>query len=331
MTNTTKRFGCLRFITRCGCLPILLVALLLAGLFVGAFAHQLYNRYYLYPKQAALWEEYAQTRQPVSLKTDWTEYRGVMHAHSHISHDSEVLFPEIVEALHKVDCQFIFMTDHFVDGQADYSLGWKGVHDGILFVRGFEMHEGFMPWGLPDDTVLSRDDDPVELARRIRELGGVLAFGHTEAPRPFEIPELDAMEIYNIHTDMIFSMVNKHSRVEIVKDVLLNSRAYPEQVFRGMFDVVSLMALTQKWDELSKHRAITPIAANDSHQNVGVRAVYTEQGTLLLLDTGHNDPAKKIREFKLNFFTRLPLRVLFGKLTPNKQLFHIDMDPYERS
>ncbi|HNT87143.1 MAG TPA: hypothetical protein PKL84_04690, partial [Candidatus Hydrogenedentes bacterium] len=82
---------------------------------------------------------------------------------------------------------------------------------------------------------------------------------------------------------------------------------------------------------LSTYRKLTPIAANDCHQNVGVRAVYTAQDTLLILDTGHNDPEKKIREFRLNFLTRLPLRLLFGKLTPDKQLFRIDLDPYERS
>ena len=331
MDKERSRKGCLRIAARLGCLPLLLIALLLTGLFVGAFSQQLFNRYWLYPRWETLWREYDNTREPVALQTGWNEYRGVMHAHSHLSHDSEVTFPEIVEAMHKAECQFIFMTDHFVDGKADYSLGWKGIHDGVLFIRGYEMQEGFMPWGLPDDTVFSRSDEPEALATRIRELGGVLAIGHSEAPRPWEIPEIDAMEIYNIHTDMIFSMVNRAGRIETVKDVLLNSRAYPDQVFRGMFEIVSLVMLTQKWDELSKHRNITAIAANDCHQNVGMRGIYTAQNTLLLLDTGHNDPEKKIREFNLNVFTRFLLRLCFGKLEPDTELFRVDLDPYERS
>lgn len=331
MEKKKRSLGCLLGGVRLGFRAFLAVTLLTAGLFLGAFAPQLYNRYYVYPRQAATWAAYNAQRQPVSLQTGWTEYRGVMHSHSELSHDSEVTFAEIVEAMHIAKSQFIFMTDHFVDGKADYSLGWKGLHDGVLFVRGFEMQEGFMPWGLPDDTVFSRDDDPAELARRIRELGGVLFLGHNEAPRPWDIPEIDGMEIYNIHTDMMDELMDKYSRIETVKDVLLNSRKYPEQVFRGMFDWWVLQMIVQKWDDQSKHRKMTAIAANDCHQNVGVRGIYTAQDTLLLLDTGHNDPEKKVGEYPLNIFTRTLLRLVFGELEPDTQLFRIDLDPYERS
>jgi hypothetical protein len=331
MDEKKQRKGCLRIAVRLGCLPIIVLFLVLTALFMGFFSLQLYNRYAVYPKHKELWEKYEATRQPVALKTGWNEYRGVMHAHSEISHDSLVTFPEIVEAMHTAKCQFIFLTDHFVEGKADYSLGWRGIHDGVLFVQGFEMQAGFMPWGLPEDTVFSRDDDPAELAKKIRELGGVLALGHNEAPRPWEIPEIDAMEIYNIHTNMIFSMVNRMGRIETVKDILLNMRAYPDQVFRGMFDITSLILVMQKWDEMSKHRDITPIVANDCHQNVGIRGIYTEQDTLLLIDTGHDDPDKKVKEIPLNFATRSLLRLCFGNLEPGKELFRIDMDPYQRS
>ncbi len=331
MEETKKRKGCLRVAARWGCLPVLVLLVLLAAMFVGAFAPQLYNRYSVYPRQKAQWAKHAESLQPVSLKTGWTEYRGVMHSHSELSHDSEVTFPEILATMHKAKCQFIFLTDHYVEGKADYSLGWRGVHDGVLFVQGFEMDEGFMPWGLPEDTVFSKGDDPAEVARRIRELGGVLALGHNEAPRPWEIPEIDAMEIYNIHSDMIDNLVIKNSRIDTVKDALLNFRAYPEQTFRGFFDPWLLMVITQKWDEQSKHRNITAIAANDCHQNVGLKVYYTSRDTVMLIDTGHTDPSKKITEFKVNFLTRPLLRLFFGKLEPDKLLYRTDLDPYERS
>lgn len=304
---------------------------LLLGAFLGGFAPQLYHHFWLFPKQAAAWKELAAQRTPVALKTGWNEYRGVMHSHSHISHDSEVQFPEIVDALHKAQCQFIFMSDHPVDGKLDYSLGWKGIHDGILFVRGFEMNNGFMPWGLPDDTVFDANMDPLEMAKEIRRLGGVLCMAHVEVGRDFDIPEIDGMEIYNIHTDFLDELMEKHSRAEIAKELLLNMYSYPEQTFRSIFDFWILTMLVQKWDEQSLHRKITAIAANDCHQNNGARAVYTAQDTFLLLDTGHNDPKKKLWEYKLNTVTRTLLRLCFGPLEPDKTLFRIDLDPYERS
>lgn len=321
----------MRGILRWGLRLALLVILLMVGGFCGFFAPQLYHHFVLFPRQAAAWKELAAQRTPVALKTGWNEYRGVMHSHSHISHDSEVQFPEIVEALRKAQCQFMFLTDHVVDGKADYSLGWKGIHDGILFVQGFEMQEGFMPWGLPEETVLSNNAKPAELAKEIRQLGGVLCLGHCEAGRPWDIPEIDGMEIYNIHTDLLDEMMEKHSRVEVVKEILINMHSYPDQTLRSVFDWWVLAMLVQKWDEQSLHRKLTAIAANDCHQNVGVRGIYTAQDTLLLLDTGHNDPNKKIGEYKLNVLTRLMLRLCFGPLTPEKQLFRVDMDPYERS
>lgn len=308
-----------------------LFIVLLFGAFLGAFAPQLYHHFWLFPKQAAAWKELAGQRTPVALDSGWNEYRGVFHSHSHLSHDSEVQFPEIVEALHKAQCQFIFMTDHVVDGKADYSLGWRGVHDGILFVQGYEMAEGFMPWGLPEGTILSNDFDPAELAKEIRALGGVLCLGHVEAGRPFHIPEIDGMEIYNIHTDIIDELMEKHSRPELVKEFLINLFSYGDQTLRHMFDWWILAMLVQKWDEQSLHRKITAIAANDCHQNVGVRGIYTAKDTLLLLDTGHNDPEDKLYELELNVFTRPLLHLFFGPLEPDKQLFRIDGDPYDRS
>lgn len=310
---------------------VLILILLSLGVFCGLFSQQLYHRFSLYPRQAAAWKKYAEQRQPVQLETGWNEYRGVMHSHSEISHDSLVTFPEIVDAMHEAHCSFIFMSDHVVEGKADYSLGWKGIHDGILFVRGFEMQEGFFPWGIPDDTVFSRDDAPAALAQQIRALGGILCLGHNEAMRPWEIPEIDGMEIYNIHTDMLDEMADKYTRIEMVKDILINYRAYGDQAFRGMFDSWVLTMVAQKWDEQSKYRKITAYAANDCHQNVGLRGFYTANDTLMLIDTGHDDPVKKIGEYKLNAFTRPLLRLFFGELTPDRQLFRIDLDPYARS
>ena len=329
-----EKKGCLSFLWRAirrFLFCLLCLILLLGGLFCGFFSNQLYNRYSLYPRQAAAWKKYAEELQPVQLKTGWNEYRGVMHSHSEISHDSLVKFPEIVEYMHEARCDFIFMSDHFVDGKADYSLGWKGIHDGVLFIRGFEMQEGFFPWGLPDDTVFSQNDDPAELARRIRSLGGILCLGHNEEMRPWEIPEIDGMEIYNIHTDLKDEMADRYNKIETFKDLLINYRKYGDQALRGTFDAWILNRVVQKWDDMSKFRKISAYAANDCHQNVGIRGFYTENDTLMLLDTGHDDPARKSGEYKLNFATRPLLRLFFGELTPGKELFRIDLDPYVRS
>ena len=83
----------------------------------------------------------------------------------------------------------------------------------------------------------------------------------------------------------------------------------------------------RRWDELNRTRHITGIAANDCHQNVGVRGIYTAADTIRIEDTS----PKTLKEFKLNWFTRPLARLFFGPLTPNRKLFHVQLDPYERS
>ncbi|MCL4789138.1 MAG: histidinol phosphatase, partial [Verrucomicrobia bacterium] len=38
-----------------------------------------------------------------------------------------------------------------------------------------------------------------------------------------------------------------------------------------------------------------------------------------------------LKEFKLNWFTRPLARLCFGRLEPDRKLFHVQLDPYERS
>lgn len=287
------------------------------------FRTALYHRFYLFPKQARAWDDLRAKRIAVTLDDGWNEYRGACHNHSELSHDCEVTFPQVLQAAKEAGLDFIFMADHCIDGKADYSLGWKGDHDGVLFVQGFEMAQGFMPWGLPNDTILDNNQDPRERAKRIHELGGLLFFAHPEEERLWDLPELTGMEIYNIHADF------EEGLVALLPDLTLNLRAYPDQTLRLIFDRQN--DILARWDELNKSRKIVGIAANDAHQNNGLRGYYTAKNTFLLRTTAKEDDDSVLREWPLNFFTRTALRLFPGKLEPGKQLFRVDFDPYKQS
>ncbi len=324
MDKQDKR-GCfragLKWLVR-GCAVILLVFMVA---FLVLFRTALYDRFYLFPKQAQAWAQFKADRVAPGLDDGWNEYRGCLHAHSELSHDSAIPFQDIVKALKTDDVDFICMTDHYEDGKADYSLGWNGLHDGILFIRGYELDHGLMPWGIPEGTVFLASDEPRALAKRIHELGAVLFYSHTEQERMWDLPELEGMEIYNIHTDFLDE--DKASIRKLAPQLILNLRAYPEQTLRLIFDPPKQQLAI--WDELNKTRHITGIAANDSHQNVGIRGFYTANDTLILKGTGEKHDI--IGEYKLNFFTRLVLRAFFGPLEPERQVLRIELDPYARS
>jgi len=287
--------------------------------FLVAFRTALYHRLVSFPREMRAWEALRAQRIEVALDDGYTDYQGVCHSHSEISHDSCVPFDEILRVMKETGRDFILMSDHCVDGKADYSLHWRGVKDGVLFAPGFEMYEGFMPWGLPTDTVLECGEDLDTLAQRIDELGGLLFFAHTEEPRRWDLPQLKGMEIYNLHTDFL-----DEELPPLIPDLILNLGKYPDLTFRLIFDRQT--AILANWDHLNETRRIVGIAANDCHQNNGFIGTYTEQGTVRVRDTS----PKTVGEYSLNALTRPLVRLLFGPLEPGRELFHVQLDPYER-
>ncbi len=299
-----------------------LVVVLLGVAVLVWLSGALYNRFVRYPREEAAWQALRAQLQPVTNSTGWTEFRGILHTHSHLSHDSEVPFEEILRVLKTTGLDFVCLSDHTDQGRADFGVQWRGLHEGKLFVPGFEMKEGIMPFGVAPGVVLSNQMESATLARQIIESGGVLFYAHPEERRDWDRPELTGMEIYNIHTD--FKRTKAPLRA-LVPDLIVNQRRYPEHILRSVFTPPT--GFLRRWDELNRTRHITGIAANDCHQNVGVRGFYTDSDTIRVEDTS----PKTLKVIKLNGFTRLLARMCFGPLTANRKLFHLQLDPYERS
>jgi len=321
MQTTNPRRGLRRLIrrvVRVVALALALVLLLTLFWLRGA----LYNHFVRYPRQAAAWQALRAQRQPVRDETGWREFRGILHAHSHLSHDCDVPFEDILRALQATGLDFICLSDHCVEGLADFSLQWRGLRAGKLFVPGFEMKEGIMPFGLPAGVVLSNRTEGALLARQIIEQGGVLFYAHPEERRAWERPELTGMEIYNLHTD--FKRLRGGLRT-LLPDVLLNLRRYPDHIYYSMFRRPT--EFLQRWDELNRTRHITGIAGNDCHQNVGWRAWYTAAGIIRIEDTSPHT----LKEIRLKWYSRWLARLLWGRLEPGRKLFQVQLDPYARS
>ena len=283
----------------------------------------LYNRFVRFPREETAWQDLRAQRQSVSADAaPWHEYRGILHSHSFLSHDCEVPFEEILHALQAAQLDFICLSDHPTEGRADFNRQWRGMHGGKLFIPGFEMKDGIMPFGVASGVVLSNQTDSASLARQVVQNGGVLFYAHSEEPREWARPELTGMEIYNIHTDL---KRTKNGLGKLLPDFLLSRNAYPDHVMRLLFHRPS--DLLEHWDELNRTRHITGISGNDCHQNVGLRAFYTNQNLIHIEDTS----PRTVKDLKLNWLTRGLARLAFGPLKPGHKLFSVQLDPYERS
>lgn len=255
------------------------LVIILVLLTIGyTFRADLYKLFVRFPKEARAWAAIKADRQEVTLDDGWTDYRGPIHNHSYISHDSVVSFEEILATLKETDCDFIFMADHCVNNIADFKWQWRGLKDGKLFVPGFEMNYGLMPFGVDSTVRLKNNDPPLELARQVVDNGGILTYAHSEEQRDWTIPEVIGMDIYNTHAD---AMDEDIDQLKIL--LLLSLRYYPDQAFRMIFDTQHEQM--KKWDRLNQDRKMVGFASNDCHQNQGFKGYYTEDGKLRIDDT----------------------------------------------
>ena len=302
----------------------LILVLTLTGLTLAVLIwlrEAIFHHWVTFPRQAAASAGFAESRRPVSPLPGWTEYRGILHSHSEQSHDSEVPFPEIQRALEASGTDFIALSDHCDEGRGDFSRQWRGLHGDRLFIPGFEMKEGLMPFGVAREVVVENRMPAAEIARTVVQQGGVLFYAHPEEPREWDRAELTGMEIYNIHAD--FKQL-KHPLLTLIPELLVNNRRYPDQVFRSIFRRPE--ENLRRWDELNRGRHLTGIAGNDCHQNTGVRGIWTEAGTLRIEDTS----PRTLKEWRPGAVGRTLLRWLGGPLEPGREVFHVQLDPYPR-
>lgn len=301
---------------------LLVLVLLFSGMLVWFFRSALYNRFAVFPQQATAWADLQAGREPVTLDDGWNEYRGVCHSHSYLSHDSEVPYEDILAAAKLADIQFLFMSDHPEGGKADFSIQWNGMHDGVLFMRGFELSNGLLVWGLPEGTVLDVSHPLEKIAYDARKDNGLVFFAHSEKDHPFHLAEAQGMEIYNIHSDVLDE---PDGFISLLPDMLLNQASHPNQTMRSFFNRQT--GILAKWDHENKKRKMVGIASVDAHRNIGLHALYTWDEKFQL----NENSGKTISVFEPNAFTRFLARVFFGPLEPGKELFRITKDPYDRS
>ncbi len=187
------------------------------------------------------------------------DFRGVIHAHSYLSHDSEGTPSRVIQAAQTAGINFMLMTDH----PSPYSVrhGLRGMHGGILFMPGQEINsEDGVVLGINlNETV---DSGPKQaVIDEVHRQGGLAILGHIEDHTDWSAQNYDAMEIYNTHYDAILD--GKIDKTIALVPLLQKD---PDRVWRSILDkpVVYLNA----WDEALKKRRVTGVAANDSHENV---------------------------------------------------------------
>jgi hypothetical protein len=166
-------------------------------------------------------------------------------------------------------------------------------------------------------------DQPV-----VRAAGGNIFLSHVEEKGDWPTHQLDGLEIYNNHTDMLDeraflfwlrSALTDPARVQMLAELL---RDYPLEVFGALQDY--LPALITKWDRDLLSHPLTGIDANDCHHNQVYDLVAVADDALELRIIG--DPPRRITTAQSP-----QIAPLLVNRSPGDIIARLDLDPYESS
>ena len=276
------------------------------------FTPAVWHHWVTYPQLEKEVNAFQKLRKEPTILTTLNTYRGVLHAHSYLSHDSKGTLNDLVSAAKSDGIDFIFLTDHPRGNIDTIPKGFKGNYDGVLIEPGSEK-QGFDTWPL-DSTIIDWRIDKDTVAKNIVSKGGIIFYAHTEEPHNWANPDYQGMEIYNFHTD-----TKDESLPPVIINFIVNGNKYRPWALREMFDEQT--TILARWDSLNLKRKIVGFSAVDTHENQNVRAKYLKDGRIQWI--GPN--AKAIDTIEVKFWNKW----LFHAPDENGYIFKWMIDTYK--
>jgi hypothetical protein len=264
-------------------------------------------------------EERREVNVPSPLKT----YRANMHVHSYWSHDSRGQVADIVAAAKQADTDIIMFTEHPAPHYDIVKDGHKGMHDGVLLIPGAET-KGLLAYpraSIRNAEVLTTED----YFNEVQQTDGLAFISHLEERMELDIPGITGNEIYNTHADfkeekrLVASMRNPLWLLNTAPMI----QEYPQEALLALLDYPQ--DYLRRWDQMSQVARHTGVAANDSHQNVGIRLRLIEKDQVRVEDA----LGEKILE--LSRKAAAELLPIAADAKEGEVLFQLLLDPYQNS
>lgn len=268
-------------------------------------------------------QRFAASRQEPRRSSPLRDVRANLHVHSELSHDSRGTLDEIVAAARRAGTEVLLFTEHPSDDKDFYIDGHSGLRDGVLLIPGAEM-KGLLVY----PTMSLRpyaNAEPAELAPLVRNRGGHVFLSHLEERMDWELPALTGVEIYNTHADfkkqkrLIESLKNPLWLIKVSELI----REYPQEVFTALQSYPD--DYLTRWDTLCQSYPHAGVAANDAHQNIGVRLQLGERDQVVVMDALGEELASLPRLLVASMLT-IPADAQSGDT-----VFQLQLDPYENS
>ena len=257
------------------------------------------------------------------------DYRCILHAHAEDSAHTGGTLPEMLADAKKAEVHAILLTDHyrpptdFIDGR------WRGLKEGVLFIPGSEVR-GFLVY--PEKSILGRMDlKGSDFIDTVTAGDGLIFLSHIEERKDHAVDGLTGLEIYNRHWDAkrdkfsLLALAAMLTDPKQLADLEKAVRLYPDEVFAFQCDYPTVYL--DKWDEGTKRKPLTGVAANDCHHNQVLLVKMVDADTVLV---GTNADADDKMQ-KIAAGLRPGIREMTKGHKAGDVLARLDVDPYYRS
>ena len=273
--------------------------------------------------------KYQQQRKAVAPLPGLTDYRCILHAHAEDSAHTGGTLPEMLADAKKAGVHCVLLTDHyrpprdFIDGR------WRGLKDGVLFIPGAEAR-GFLLY--PEASILKRMDvQGMDFISTVTAGEGMIFLSHLEERGNHPVEGLTGVEIFNRHWDAardkesMAALGAKLTDPKLLAELQEAVRLYPDELFAAQCDYPKLYL--GKWDEGTKVKRLTGVAANDCHHNQVFLVKMVDEETVLVGTVVDTD--KQMRT--VTAAARPGIKEMVKGSKPGDVVARVDIDPYLRS
>jgi hypothetical protein len=254
------------------------------------------------------------------------DYRCILHAHAEDSSHTGGTLAEMLADARKAGIHAILLTDHFRPPRDFIDGRWRGLKDGVLFIPGSEVN-GFLVY--PTKSILKRMDlKGRDFIQTVTAGEGMIFLSHIEERKDRPLDDLTGLEIYNRHYDAkqdrtaLVALAMKLTNPKQLAELQQAVRLYPDELYAFQCGYPKLYL--DKWDEGTRRRRLTGVAANDCHHNQVLIVKMVDEQTVLI---GTNvDENRTMR--KLTAALRPGIKEMTKGRKPGDVLVRLDTDPY---
>jgi hypothetical protein len=200
-------------------------------------------------------------------RTDYVDYKGVIHVHTSLGGHSTGTFSELIAAAKANNLDFVIMTEHPEADIDTAALTLNGDHAGVLFVNGSEVAtaDGDRLLLIPGPTNANQPQTTKAFVDQQHASNGLAFAAYPTESQGWQSNSVDGVEVYNLFTN-----TKQLNRFVTFFDGLWSYRSYPDLMFANFFTRPA--DNLKRWDDAvaATNRKLIAVAGNDAHSNVGI-------------------------------------------------------------